>query len=233
MYGFVLFIYNIYMNFTTFYDATHKHLLMFAVDGGSDRATSIEDYQNTCTEFIADISKDYKDWVDRYQLSEEENKSRKSSIDKIVQTTNYWILKYADTIKKVDIIMNDGINKMAENTAGYPFEFKVFVNNTSRYTIHPIGEVQLNVIVNPRNGRLARIGNYGKDQLLLINSSSQVNFKVSQESLRGVDILSDYIIIDAKNCIKHDVISITVLAEEVNENSVMESRGYTTLILLS
>ena len=206
---------------------------MFAANGGSERATSIEDYQNTCTEFIADISKDYKDWVDRYQLSEEENKSRKSSIDKIVQTTNDWIFKYADTINKVDIIMNDGINKMAENTAGYPFEFKVFVNNMRRYAIHPIGEVHLNVIVNPRNGRLARIGNYGKDQLFLINSSSQVIFRISQESLRGVDLLSDYVVIDAKNCLKHDVISITVLAEEVNENSVMESRGYTTLILLS
>jgi hypothetical protein len=103
----------------------------------------------------------------------------------------------------------------------------------SRYTIHPIGEIQLNIIVNPRNGRLARIGNYSKDQLFLINSSSRVNFRVSQESLRGVDILNDYIVIDAKNCLKHDIISITVLTEEVNENSVMESRGYTTLILLS
>src|ERR671931_2608411 len=193
---------------------------MFAVDGGSDRATSIEDYQNTCTEFITDISKDYKDWVDRYQLSEEESKSRKVSIENIVQTTNDWIFKYADTIKKVDIIMNDGISKMAESTAGYPFKFEVFVNNTIRYTSYPIGEVRLNVRATPRNGRLARIGNYGKDQLLLINSSSQVNFKVSQESLRGVDILNDYIIIDAKNCLKHDIISITVLTEEVNENSV-------------
>jgi hypothetical protein len=206
---------------------------MFAADGGSERATSIEDYQNTCTEFIADISKDYKDWVDRYQLSEEESKSRKAGIDKIVLTTNDWIFKFGDTIKKIDIIMNDGVNKMAENTAGYPFGFNVFVNNTSRYTIHPIGEIQLNIIVNPRNGRLARIGNYGKDQLFLINSSSQVSFRVSQESLRGVDILNDYIVIDAKNCLKHDIISITVLTEEVNENSVMESRGYTTLILLS
>jgi hypothetical protein len=205
---------------------------MFAADGGSERATSIEDYQNTCTEFIVDISKDYKEWVDRYQLSEWENESRKASIDSIVQTTNEWIFKYADTIKKVDIIMNDGINKMAESTAGYPFRFRVLVNNMSRYTTNPIGEVQLNVIVNPRDGRLARIGNYGKDQLFLINSSSQVNFRISSESLRGVDILSDYVVIDAKNCLKYDVISITILAEEVNENSVVESRGFTTLILL-
>jgi hypothetical protein len=205
---------------------------MFAVDGGSDRATSIEDYQNTCAEFITDISKDYKDWVDRYQLSEEESRSRKASIENIVQTTNDWIFKYADTIKKVDIIMNDGINKMAENTAGYPFKFDVFVNNMIRYTSHSIGEVRLNVRATPRDGRLARIGNYSKEQLFLINSSSQVNFMVSPESLKGVDILSDYVIIDAKNCRKYDVISFTVLAEEVSENSVMESRGYTTLILM-
>jgi hypothetical protein len=61
---------------------------MFASDTGSDRATSIEDYQNTCAEFITDISKDYKDWVDRYQLPEAENKSRKTTIDDIVKTTN-------------------------------------------------------------------------------------------------------------------------------------------------
>jgi hypothetical protein len=206
---------------------------MFAVDGGSDRATSIEDYQNTCTEFITDISKDYKEWVDRYQLSEEESKSRKAGIDNIVQTTNDWIFKHADTIKKVDIIMNDGINKMAENTAGYPFKFEVFVNNMIRYTTHSIGEIRLKVIVTPRDRRLARIGHYGKDKLFLINSSSQVNPTFSPESLKGVDILSDYIVIDAKNCRKNDVISITVLAEEVSGDSVMESRGYTTLILLS
>src|SRR5205085_9858259 len=100
---------------------------MFATDNGSDRATSIEDYQNTCVEFITDISKDYKDWVDRYQLIEEENNSRKTSIDNIVKTTNNWILKYASTIKKVDIVMNDGISKMAVITAGYSFNFEVIV----------------------------------------------------------------------------------------------------------
>src|ERR1051325_12154422 len=97
---------------------------MFASDTGSDRATSIEDYQNTCAEFITDISKDYRDGVDRYQLPEAENKSRKTTIDNIVKTTNDWIFRYADTIKKVDIIMNDGVSKMAENTAGYPFKFE-------------------------------------------------------------------------------------------------------------
>jgi hypothetical protein len=206
---------------------------MFASDTGSDRATSIEDYQNTCAEFITDISKDYKDWVDRYQLPEAENKSRKTTIDNIVKTTNDWIFRYADTIKKVDIIMNDGVSKMAENTAGYPFKFQVFVNNMTRYTIHPVGEVKVNVRATPREGRLVRIGNYQKNQLLLINSSSSVNFSVSLESLNGVDILNDYVVIDAKNCQTYDLISTTIIVEESNGNSVTESRGYTNLILVS
>jgi len=206
---------------------------MFASDTGSDRATSIEDYQNTCAEFITDISKDYKDWVDRYQLPEAENKSRKTTIDNIVKTTNDWILRYADTIKKVDIIMNDGVSKMAENTAGYPFKFEVFVNSMTRYTVHPVGEVKLNVRATPREGRLVRIGNYQKNQLLLINSSSSVNFSVSLESLNGVDILNDYVVIDAKNCQTYDLISTTIIVEESNGNSVTESRGYTNLILVS
>jgi hypothetical protein len=206
---------------------------MFAANADSDRAKSIEDYQNTCTEFIVNISKDYKDWVDRYDLGEEENKSRKDRIDNIVKTTSEWIFKYGANIKKIDIIMNDGINKMAENTAGYPFKFEVFVNHMSRYIIHPVGEINLKIDVIPRHGRLARIGAYQKDKLFLINSNSSVNFTVSQESLKSIDILMDYIVIDAKKCEQYDLISITVIVEEVDGNYVTESRGYSTLILLS
>jgi hypothetical protein len=205
---------------------------MFATDTGSERATSIEDYQKTCTEFITDISRDYMDWVDRYQLGDQETARRKSVISSIVKTTNDWIARYGTTIKKVDIVMNDGVNKMAENTAGYPFKFDVVVNRLSRYTTHPVGEVRLNVKAMPRPSRLARIGNYQKDQLLLISSSSPVNFTVSKESLRGADILDDYIIIDTKGCKRHDLISITAVVEEVEGDYVTESRGYSTMILL-
>jgi hypothetical protein len=205
---------------------------MFATDTGSERATSIEDYQNTCTEFITNISRDYMDWIDRYQLGDQETARRKSVISSIVKTTNDWIARYGTTIKKVDIVMNDGVNKMAENTAGYPFKFDIVVNRLSRYTTHPVGEVRVNVKAMPRPSRLARIGNYQKDQLLLISSSSPVNFTVSKESLRGADILDDYIIIDTKGCKRHDLISITAVVEEVEGDYVTESRGYSTMILL-
>lgn len=205
---------------------------MFASDSGSERATSIEDYQNTCTEFITDISHDYMDWIERYQLGEEETARRKATIDHIVKTTNDWIVKYGTTIKKVDIVMNDGVNKMAENTAGYPFQFDVVVNKMRRFTIHPIGEVRVNIKATPRSGRLARIGNYQKGQLLLINSSSPAKFSISKESMKAADVLNDYIIIDANNCQRHDLISLTPVVEEIENEYVTESRGYTTIILL-
>jgi hypothetical protein len=205
---------------------------MFATDSGSERATSIEDDQNTCTEFITDISRDYMDWIERYQLGEEETARRKTTINQIVKTTNDWISKYGTTIKKVDIVMNDGVNKMAENTAGYPFQFDVLVNNMRRFTIHPMGEVRINIKATPRSGRLVRIGNYQKDQLLLISSSSPVKVSVSKESMMAADVLDDYIIIDANNCHSHDLISLTAVVEEVEGEYVTESRGYTTIILL-
>jgi hypothetical protein len=205
---------------------------MFASDSGSERATSIEDYQNTCTEFITDISHDYIDWIERYQLGEDETGRRKATINHIVRTTNDWIVKYGTTIKKVDIVMNDGVNKMAENTAGYPFQLDVLVNKMMRFTIHPIGEVRVNIKATPRTGRLARIGNYQKGQLLLLNSSSPVKFSISKESMKAADVLDDYIIIDANNCHSNDLISLTPVVEEIDREYVTESRGYTTIILL-
>jgi hypothetical protein len=66
---------------------------MFASDTDSERATSIQDYQNTCTEFITDLSKDYKDWIDRYKLQISEENNRKAKIDEIVKMSNNFIVE--------------------------------------------------------------------------------------------------------------------------------------------
>jgi hypothetical protein len=205
---------------------------MFAADSSSERATSIEDYQNTCSEFIIDISRDYKDWVDRYQLSHEESSKRKVSIDAIVNTTNCWIRNYANTIKKVDIVMNDGVNKMAENTASYPFQFEVSINSMKRYAQHEVGTIPLRVNAIPQQGRMIRLGKYNKSELFLISSSSPVSYTVSNESMKTVDILDDYVMIDASNCEKGSIISITLIVEEVKDDHVTESRGYSTVIMI-
>jgi hypothetical protein len=192
----------------------------------------IKNYQNTCSEFIKDLSVDYLAWVDRYNLNEGETKRRKEKINEIVMKSSNIIFKFGDTIKKIDIIMNDGINKMAEQTAGYPFYFSIIVNNLQRYTYNPIGNIRLNIKSIPNNGNRVRLGNYDKNNFILINSSSTVNYSVNKSSLEAADILDDYIIIDGKNCVKNDIISTTVIVEEVKDGFVSEKRGLSTLVLI-
>ena len=101
----------------------------------SERTTNVDSYRITCTSFIEDISKDYLAWVDRYDLPKEEDARRRSEIDSIIEKTNHWIFKIAQSIRAIDVVMNDGIQKMAEATAGRPFEIGVFVNGAAGYTV--------------------------------------------------------------------------------------------------
>jgi hypothetical protein len=193
---------------------------------------NIKNYQNTCAEFIKDLSLDYLNWVDRYNLSPEEMKIRKQKINDVVNKSNHIIDKFGDAIKKIDIIMNDAISKMAEYTAGYPFQFSILVNNLSRYTYNPRGEIRLNIKAIPNYGKGVRIGNYDKYNLILLNSSYPVNYSFNKSSLESADILNDYIVIDAKTCLNNDIISATVIVEEIKDNIVFEKRGFSTLVLV-
>lgn len=205
---------------------------MFSGDIGSERATNIQDYQNTCCNFIMDISNDYKDWVDRYQLALDETTLRKDSIIEIVNTTNNWIEKYGNTIRKVDIIMNDGVSKMAETTAGYPFSFEVSVNGMNRYTESTTNKIKVRIVAVPRKGRTARVGRYSKQELISSSCTNQIAYKLSSESLNPVDFIDDYMLFDASKCIKGDLLSFTIIVDELSEDSGRESRGYTTLVLV-
>ena len=201
-------------------------------DISSERATSVPDYQSTCSEFIMDISKDYKDWVDRYQLSTLESSERKEGIDSVAMTTSDWIFKYGLNIKKVDIIMNDGINKMAEITAGYPFDYEITAGSSRRFITQQLQKIALTITAVPRNGRMIRIGNYQKGQVFLISSENEVRYTASNESFLGGDILKDIVVLETPLCNSGDLVSITIVVEEIQDSYVTEKRGYTTLILL-
>ena len=204
---------------------------MFASDSDSERATSIEDYQNTCTEFIQDLSKDYLDWVERYQLPKNEQDQRNKEIDDIVRKTNDWIYGFGNTIRKIDIIMNDGINKMAETTAGYPFQIDVSSSNQKRYIIHEKKSIKLNLRSFPRQQRQVRICNYDKDNVFLISSSNKIDVKYSKTSFDPSDLLDEFIVINSNQSDDEEVISITIKVEELENEVVKESRGYTTLLI--
>ena len=204
--------------------------MSFGVDFESERATSIDDYKLTCIQFIEDISLDYKAWVDRYNLKEEENVLRNNSIDKVVETTNEWIGKFANTIKKVDIIKDDGINKMAEHTAGYPFDFFIFVGDQSRYVNAPAGNIRLDIKAKPRKDRNMKVAYYTKEQFVQLLGSCDVLVVADQIDFQPKEELDEYIILDASSCILTDIISVTITVEEVTNNFGIEKRGLSTLI---
>ena len=122
-------------------------------DESSERANSVDDYKVTCIQFIKDISKDYLEWVDYYKLPPEEDKKRREEIAATIERTNEWLAKVAQSIKAVDVVMNDGIQKMAEATAGKPFQIGVFVNNKSSYTTAKPGIIDVHVKAAGREGR--------------------------------------------------------------------------------
>lgn len=199
-------------------------------DEGSERASSVDDYKVTCIQFVKDISNDYLAWVDYYKLPEEEDKKRRTKIHAIVERTNEWIAKIATTIKGVDVVMNDGIQKMAESTAGHPFQIGVFVNNMSGYTIAKPGMIDINIKAMGRNGMKTKLGWHQKDKRFLISSTAPVTINESDISDQDFDLLDLHLKMDAQKCQPRDVISFTVVVMETRDGQEYERRGMTTII---
>ena len=80
---------------------------------------------------------------------------------------------------------------------------------------------------------MIRIGNYQKGQVFLISSENEVKYTASNESFAGADILKDMIVLETTLCKSGDLISTTVVVEEIQDSYVSEKRGYTTLLLMS
>ena len=127
--------------------------------------------------------------------------------------------------------MNDGINKMAETTAGYPFQIDITSANQSRYIIHEKKPIKLNLKSYPRNNRQVRICNYDKDNVFLLGSSNQIDINYSNKSFESSDLLDEFIVLKPMHFNIEDTISITIKVEELEGNIVKESRGFTTLIV--
>ncbi|HXX05643.1 MAG TPA: hypothetical protein VEJ68_02360 [Candidatus Bathyarchaeia archaeon] len=199
-------------------------------DAGSEKASSVEDYKVTCMQFISDISNDYLAWVDYYKLPQEEDKKRRDKIHAIVDRTNEWIAKVATTIKGVDVVMNDGIQKMAENTAGYPFQIGVFVNNISEYVLAKSGIIDINVKAIGREGCKVKLGWHQKDQRFLISSTAPIHIDESNISEQEYDLLNLDLKLDAQKCQPRDLISFTVVLTETKDGQEHERRGVTTII---
>ena len=199
-------------------------------DENSERAPNVDSYRITCIDFIKDISQDYIAWVDRYELPEEEDKKRRTEIAVVIERTNEWIAKVPQTFKAVDVVMNDGVQKMAEATAGKPFQIGVFVDKKSGYTLAKPGIIDVNVKATGRENNKAKLGVHAKDQRFRIESTGKAYFDESNIPKDEYDLLDINLKLNAEECKQRDVISFTVIVSEMKDGMEIDRRGVSTVI---
>ena len=198
----------------------------------SERTTNVDSYRITCTSFIEDISKDYLAWVDRYDLPKEEDTRRRAEIASIIEKTNHWIFKIAQSIRAIDVVMNDGIQKMAEATAGRPFEIGVFVNGAAGYTVAKPGIIKVLVKASGREDRQTKLGFHFQDARFRIESTGNVTLTAPPECESQYDLMQLPLTLDASLCGKRDIISFTVTISEIKDGQESDRRGLSTIVHL-
>ena len=201
-----------------------------STDDASERTDNVTDYKRTCIDFIEDISGSYLEWVDYYKLPEDEDKKRRSEIASIIERTNTWLAKVPQSIKAVDVVMNDGIQKMAEATAEKPFQIGIFVNQKSEYTMAKPGIIDVNVKASGREGRKTKLGIHQKDQRFRIETTGKAFF--DEENLPEVefDLMDIHLKLNAEECKQRDVISFTIIVSEMKDGMEIDRRGLSTVI---
>jgi len=199
-------------------------------DENSERAPNVDSYRITCIDFIKDISQDYIAWVDRYKLPEEEDKKRRTEIAAVIERTNEWIAKVPQTFKAVDVVMNDGIQKMAEATAGKPFQIGVFVYKKSGYTLAKPGIIDVNVKAAGRENSKTKLGSHAKEQRFRIESTGKAFFDETNVTEDESDLLDINLKLNAEECKQRDVISFTVIVSEMQNGMECDRRGVSTVI---
>jgi len=199
-------------------------------DDASERTDNPDDYKRTCIDFIEDISHDYEAWVDYYKLPADEDKRRRAGIHATIKRTNEWIAKVAQSIPAIDVVMNDGIQKMAESTAGKPLEIGVFVNNTASYTEAKPGVIDVNVKASGREGRKMRLGYHFKDDRFRIESTCGAFLDETNLPSQDFDLMDIHLQIHAENAKQRDIISFTITVYEIENDVEVEKRGLSTII---
>ena len=203
-------------------------------EGGAERTSNVTDYKRTCIDFIEDISGSYFEWIDYYsknkQIDENEDKKRRTEISAIVEKSNTWLAKVPMTIKAVDVVMNDGIQKMAESTAGKPFQIGVFINKISEYTMAKPGIIDIHVKASGRDGRKVKLGSHAQDERFRIESTGKVFFDEENIPENEFDTMDIHLKLNASKCVQRDVISFTVIVSEMKDGNEYDRRGLSTII---
>ncbi len=200
----------------------------------SERTDNVTDYKRTCIDFIEDISGSYLEWIDFYsnrnEIDKDEDKKRRNEIAAIIEKTNTWLAKVPTSIKAVDVVMNDGIQKMAEATAGKPFQIGVFVNKKSEYTMAKPGIIDVHVKSIGRDGRKTKLGFHHQSQRFRIEATGKAFFDETALPENEFDSLDIHLKLDASQCVQRDVISFTVIISEMKGGVEYDRRGLSTVV---
>ena len=200
----------------------------------SERTDNVTDYKRTCIDFIEDISGSYLEWIDFYsnrnEIDKDEDKKRRNEIAAIIEKTNTWLAKVPTSIKAVDVVMNDGIQKMAEATAGKPFQIGVFINKKSEYTMAKPGIIDVHVKSIGRDGRKTKLGFHHQSQRFRIEATGKAFFDETTLPENEFDSLDIHLKLDASQCVQRDVISFTVIISEMKGGVVYDRRGLSTVV---
>ncbi len=199
-------------------------------DDASLRTDNVNDYKVTCIDFIKDIANDYFAWVDYYKLPEEEDKKRRAEIRATIERTNEWIAKVAQSIKAIDVVMNDGIQKMAESTAGKPFQIGVFVNGASSYTMTKPGIINVNVKAAGKKKKKKKLGFHFKNDRFRIESTCDASLDEDNLPDQEFQLMDINLKLHAENAKQRDVISFTVTVSEIENDVELDRRGLTTIV---
>ena len=195
----------------------------------SERTDSVHDYKRTCIDFVRDISGDYKAWVDYYRLPADEDARRRHRIDAAVEKSCMWLAKVPQTIKAVDVVMNDGIQKMAEATAGRPFQIGVFVHDMAGYASSKPGTMPVRVRATGRENRKTRLGYHFQHDRFRIEATCPAHI-VGDISDTEYDAMDIWLEMHAPAAAPGDVISFTITICEVQDGAETDRRGLTTII---
>ncbi|NND86748.1 MAG: hypothetical protein HKM23_05425, partial [Nitrosopumilus sp.] len=136
----------------------------------------------------------------------------------------------AQSIKAVDVVMNDGIQKMAESTAGKPLEIGVFVNHKSGYTEGKPGIIDVNVKGHGREGRKMKLGFHFKDDRFRIESTCDAYLDETVLPTQEYEMLDINLKLHAENAKPRDVISFTVTLSEIENDVEFDRRGVSTIV---
>jgi len=203
-------------------------------DDASERTDNVQDYKRTCIDFIEDISGSYLEWVDFYsqrnEINIDEDKKRRNEIAAIIEKTNTWLAKVPTSIKAVDVVMNDGIQKMAEATAGKPFQIGVFINKKSEYTLAKPGIIDVHVKSIGRDRRKTKLGMHQQTERFRIESTGKVFFDETNIPEQEFDVLDIHLKLDASQCVQRDVISFTIIISEMKDGVEYDRRGLSTVV---